>query len=201
MARIYLELTTENRRTLELIAKKGTNWRERERAQTLLLLDDGLVPEQVAKQLDIHVRTVGTTRNLWLTDGLDSLPDRPRSGAPRKLTQEHIDCIVEWALIEPLSAPALLAKLKASGGPQVHLNTLNAALKAAGLVWRRAKHSGRGDSSETRHSSGKLSDRASHEDRDQMQERWCWLTPVKRSSCGIVRSKSADLSKKEMSVM
>ena len=64
-----------------------------------------------------------------------------RSGAPRKLTTPHVERLVEWAKAEPLSASALLARHAAHGGPLVHLNTLVAALKASGLVWKRTRHS------------------------------------------------------------
>ena len=40
-----------------------------------------------------------------------------------------------------MSAKQLLAKHVESGGAAVHLNTLTAALRKAGLVWKRTRHS------------------------------------------------------------
>ena len=141
MVRMVLKLDEASRVELELIVKRGENWRERERARTLLLLGQGVFAEEVAHQLGLNVRTVGTTRSRWLESGRESLGDLPRSGAPRKLATQHVERLVEWAKAEPLSAPALLARHAAHGGPSVHLNTLVATLKASGLVWKRTRHS------------------------------------------------------------
>jgi len=141
MARIHFQLDCASRATLKQIFERGTQWRERQRARTLLLLDEGMMPEVVAEMLGIHVRTVGTTRNQWMATGLASLPDRPRSGAPRKLQAEHVERILNWAKAEPLSAAALLARHKESGGPDVHLATIHAVLKNAGLAWVRTRGS------------------------------------------------------------
>ena len=140
-ARISFSLSVEARKGLERIVRRGQNWRERERAQTLLLLDEGLLPEVVADRLGLHVRTVGTTRNRWMDTAWESLADLPRSGAPRKLVPEQVERIAGWAREQPQSAVELLAKHKEHGGVAVHPSTLHAALKAAGLVWKRTRHS------------------------------------------------------------
>ena len=141
MVRKTLKLDGSNRRRLEMIVKRGENWRQRERARTLLLLDEGVFSQDVAETLGIHVRTVRSTHSQWLESGLASLADRPRSGAPRKLTREHVERLVAWATAKPLTAPALLGHHKEQGGPHVHLNTLVGTLKAFGLVWKRTRHS------------------------------------------------------------
>ena len=51
MARIVLHLADEDRWRLERVVKRGENWRERQRAETLLLLDEGKFAEDVATQL------------------------------------------------------------------------------------------------------------------------------------------------------
>ena len=140
-ARKTLTLDESSRDQLQRVVKRGSNWRERERAQTLLLLDSGIFAEDVAARLDLNVHTVRTTRTGWLDSGLASLPDRARSGAPRKLEPEHVQRLVEWAQAEPLTAVGLLARHQQCGGPRVHLNTLVSTLKASGLVWKRTRHS------------------------------------------------------------
>ena len=136
-----LELDEISRWRLERVVRRGENWRERERAQTLLLLAQGLSRREVAQAMELHVRTVGTTRSGWLASGLRSLGDLPRSGAPRKLGCQHVERIVEWAVAEPLTAAGLMARHQDAGGPQVHINTLVDTLKDAGLVWKRARYS------------------------------------------------------------
>ena len=136
-----LELDEVSRKRLERIVRRGENWRERERAETLLLLARGMSRKDVAEEMELHVCTVGTTRSGWLASGLRSLGDMPRSGAPRKLGVQHVERIVEWAVAEPLTAAGLMARHQDAGGPQVHLNTLVGTLKEAGLVWKRARYS------------------------------------------------------------
>ena len=136
-----LELDEISRQRLQWIVRRGQNWRERERAQTLLLMAQGLSRQAVAHELGLNVRTVGTTRRAWLAGGLDALGDLPRSGAPKKLGAQHVERIVEWAVAEPLTAAGLMARHNDAGGPQVHLNTLVGTLKEAGLVWKRARYS------------------------------------------------------------
>lgn len=140
MPRKYLlNLSSESRQALEEIIQRSPNWRQRQRAQTLILLDDGLTTADVARLVGIHSRTVGNTRAGWFEGGLDSLLDAPRSGAPRKLSPEQIDTLVGAASAYPLTARELLAKHLADGGTPVHLNTIRTRIKANGLVWKRTR--------------------------------------------------------------
>jgi transposase len=141
MARKALQLAEVDRWRLNRVVERGENWRERQRAQTLLLLGNGEFAEDVAAKLGLHVRTVGTTRSQWLAEGMASLADRPRRGAPRKLSCEQVQRLADWAQAEPLTATSLLARHKEHGGESVHINTLVASLKASGLVWKRTRHS------------------------------------------------------------
>ena len=70
-----------------------------------------------------------------------SLPDLPRTGAPKKITPEQLVKIVAAAESEPLSAKQLLALHVANGGAAVSLRTLTVALKSSGMVWKRTRHS------------------------------------------------------------
>jgi transposase len=134
-------LTRADRLRLEKIVDRGENWRQRQRAQTLVLLDDGMPRAEIAASLGIDVRTVGSTRSAWLDGGMDSLPDLPRPGAPWKVTPQQWDKLVALASSEPLTARSLLAKHLDSGGTPVHLNTIKTRLKGLGFVWKRTRHS------------------------------------------------------------
>jgi len=136
-----LELSDEERSRLNEIVKKGSDWRERERAQTILLLADGLSGVAVAAQQDVIPEAVYERRQRWLTRGFAGLPDGARCGAPPKLTGEHVLQVKAWAEAEALTAPVLLARLKEQFGVVVHRNTLIAVLKKAGYVWKRTRHS------------------------------------------------------------
>ena len=71
MPRVFvLNLALKARSALEKIVARGENWRERQRAQTLLLLDDGLPTAEVARIVGVHAYTVSRTRRDWIAEGL-----------------------------------------------------------------------------------------------------------------------------------
>ncbi|WP_158025661.1 helix-turn-helix domain-containing protein [Rhodoferax antarcticus] len=139
--KVTLTLLPQERFQLQHIIDRGSNWRERERAKTLILFDDGLSMKVIAETVGIDIRTVGLTRMDWLKRGFESLVDAPRSGAPRKITPEQLERLLDAAEKEPLTAKALLAKHVDAGGTLVHLNTLTQALKKAQFVWKRTRSS------------------------------------------------------------
>lgn len=139
--KVLFRVSQDVRASLEQIFRRDTDWRQRERALTLLLLDQGLSMSEVAMEVGVHVRTVGSTRIEWLKNGFASLPDLARCGAPKKLAPEQVNAIVQSAREEPLSARAVLALHVQRGGEPVHLNTIKATLKRANLVWKRTRHS------------------------------------------------------------
>ena len=64
-ARKTLQLENDSRAQLQRIVKRSSDWRERERAQTLLLLDSGAFAEEVARQMGLSARTVRITHTRW----------------------------------------------------------------------------------------------------------------------------------------
>ena len=136
-----LTLLPNVRLRLQDIVNRGTNWRERERAKTLILFDDGQSMKLIAETVGIDIRTVGLTRMDWLKRGFESLVDAPRTGAPKKITPEQLEKLLDAAEKEPLTAKALLANHVDAGGTLVHVNTLTKALKRAQFVWKRTRSS------------------------------------------------------------
>ena len=136
-----LELSAEDRVKLLEIVEKGSDWRVRHRAQTLLLFGDGWRAKAIAAQQSLNLDTVYDRRKHWLAEGFGSLADKHRSGAPSKLSTVHRELIKTWAEEEALTAPALLAKLKDECDVTVCANTLSLALKKMRFVWKRTRHS------------------------------------------------------------
>lgn len=126
---------------LQALVRSDVHWRQRERAQTILLLGQGRTPEEVAQVLGLNTRTVFERRRAWLAKGMESLADAPRCGAPPRLTPEEQARLVQWAREQPQSGPQLLARHVAAGGREVHPATIGKVLKAAGLVWKRTRAS------------------------------------------------------------
>lgn len=136
-----LSLSPDDRISLQRIINRGDNWRERQRSQTLVLMDDGLTMREVSEIIGIDIRTVGLTRMDWLARGFASLTDAPRPGAPKKILPDQLENLLKFATEEPLTAKALLDKHVSAGGEVVHVNTITKALKDAGFVWKRTRSS------------------------------------------------------------
>lgn len=90
------ELSESDREQLQAIIKKGIDWRERERAQTILMLANGQTVLAVAEQQGVKPEAIRERRRKWWKKGLASLPDQPRCGAPSKLTDAHRSQLKEW---------------------------------------------------------------------------------------------------------
>ena len=136
-----LLLNPSEKQMLERAVHRHENWRVRERAQTLLLLSQGWKCDAVAEHLGLCAATVRSTRRSWWDEGFLGLADKPRCGAPHKLTESDVQRLAQWADAEPLTAKALLARHLDTQGRQVHLNTLVSELKRQGFVWKRTRHS------------------------------------------------------------
>lgn len=134
-------LLPEDLEKLGRIEARDENWRKRERAKTLLTLHQTKSTAETASLVGIHDRTVGLTKRDWFARGYESLVDRPRSGAPSKITEVQLKSIMDQARAEPSSAKKLLAFHIESGGDAVHPATLINALKSVDFVWKRTRAS------------------------------------------------------------
>jgi transposase len=139
--KLKLEFSLEHKLLLEGSFKYSENWRVRQRAKTLLLLNDILSVNEVAAELDIHPRTVAITTHKWLSFKFEALPDRERCGAPKKISESQREFLLETARAQPLSGNELLAAHMGNGGARVHIRTMTRTLKTLELVWKRTRHS------------------------------------------------------------
>ena len=105
------------------------------------LLDKGLSINSVVTEQKIHRDTVADHRDAWLARSFAGLRDRPRNGAPRKLSEAHEEALCAWAKAEAGTAPALRSRLSAEHGVQVSLWLVQSAVKEKGYVWKRTRHS------------------------------------------------------------
>jgi transposase len=136
-----LELNKNDRVLLDVIIKKGADWRERDRAETIRMLADGFSIKEIAVKQGYKPEAIRVRRRNWLKRGFSSLPDKPRSGAPTKLTDEHRQQLKMWVELEPLSSRILLSRLNEKGVLQVSQRTLQMELKRMGFIWKRTRYS------------------------------------------------------------
>ena len=139
--KVIFKLDICDRLKLQNIAARCENWRERQRANTLIRLDDGLSRQEVANEVGIDVRTVGLTCMHWIAKGVNALKDALRPGAPKKITENQVEKLIEAATLEPLTARELLIKHIEGGGTPVHVNTIKGTLKREKFVWKRTRSS------------------------------------------------------------
>ena len=136
-----LELAPDDRAKLQEVVAKGSDWRARHRAQTLLYFDDGLRANDIMALQNLNIDTVYDRRKNWLSKGFAFLFDVHRSGAPPKLNAIHREQIKIWTEEEALTAPAIVARLKEECDIEVSVGTVRNALKSLGTIWKRTRHS------------------------------------------------------------
>ena len=72
---------------IQTILRQGTSeQRVVRRARTVVLASEGLYPFQIAEKLDCHPSTVWRICERFREDGVQAFYDRPRSGAPRRIS-------------------------------------------------------------------------------------------------------------------
>ncbi|MDR7304453.1 transposase [Haloactinomyces albus] len=94
-----LNLTEVERRTLEGWARRGkTAQAIALRARIVLACADGVSNMDVSRTLQIAPPTVTKWRRRFVEDRLDGLSDEPRPGAPRTITDDHVEQVITTTL-------------------------------------------------------------------------------------------------------
>ena len=65
-----------------------------QRARIVLLAADGLSNNEVADKVGCNQATVVKWRKRFIERGLDGLPDDPRPGAPRSITDDDVEAVI-----------------------------------------------------------------------------------------------------------
>jgi transposase len=102
MSLLERELTEDERRALEHLAGSRTEeHRLVERARIVLVASETSHMCDAARALDTDKHTIRRWSKRFLSEGLPGLRDKPRSGAPRRLTPEQIATVVLMAMTPP----------------------------------------------------------------------------------------------------
>jgi len=67
--RVMLALSAADKDALMQIEKKSPDWRIRERAKSVLLLEQGKTCAQVSQLQELSMRTMSNTRKSWMAAG------------------------------------------------------------------------------------------------------------------------------------
>jgi transposase len=141
MKLIKFTLLPDEKIKLERIVKFHEKWRIRERAETLLILSQGLSCVKVAEQMGLSRPTVETTRKNWFLNKFESLPDLSRSGAPLKIKPDEEKRILDLVDEKPLCATDALKVHLENNGVAVHVATIRALLRRNDRSWKMTRHS------------------------------------------------------------
>ena len=97
-----LVLTDEERTTLERWARRPKSPQSLALRSRIVLAcaTPGIANQTVAAALGVHPVSVGKWRGRFLTKRLDGLVDEPRPGAPRTVTDEHVEAVIVKTLQE-----------------------------------------------------------------------------------------------------
>ena len=103
MKRYIVKLSEEEKKELHALTPKATcDVRKLRRAQMLLLANEGLTDEHIARALDGSMSTVERLRKRFVEEGLEAaLSERPRPGARRKLDGRQEAYLLALASSDP----------------------------------------------------------------------------------------------------
>jgi transposase len=94
-----LEVSDNERAALERMARRRTVSRQfADRARIVLECGRGKTNSEVADQLGITQHTVGKWRERFRNDRISGLTDEPRSGTPRRLSDDRVEEVVHRTL-------------------------------------------------------------------------------------------------------
>lgn len=115
--------------------------RVRQRAHSILLSSNGTPIDEIAQIYQAHRDTVSSWLDRWQASGIAGLSDLPRSGGPRKLSEEEQKQAKELLQTYPNSPKRALAQLTEDTGKMISHSTLKRIAKRAGLSWKRVRKS------------------------------------------------------------
>jgi len=143
-----LPLSKGEKKQIEEFAVKTKSSRRYKRAQAVLCKSKGMSAAQIAEALGVHPRTV----QMWVANykkrGAASFQDRPRPGAPPKLTKEAKQKLLGAALKSPRlfgflknnwSLEMLCLYLKRETGIDISDTHVHRILSKHGIVYKRPK--------------------------------------------------------------
>ena len=96
---IVISLSKAEKRQLEeLVRRRRAAKADVQRARVVLLSAEGIPGKEIARRVDLSERTVGKWRQRFLTQRCTGLSELPRSGAPRRVSDEQIEEIIRRTL-------------------------------------------------------------------------------------------------------
>ena len=141
---IRVQLSSDQRGELQQRTRqRGLSPQTRERLEMVRLADTGWNIPKIARYLGRQEATVRKYIRGFLAEGFDALPDRPRPGRPKKVTEEHLQA-VEKLIDESkrtFTTPQLVRWLEQEHRVKISTDRLGRLLKQRRYRWKRTKRS------------------------------------------------------------
>lgn len=97
-----IRLTSDQKEALLIMSRsRKLERRYVERAEVILLSDQGLLMEDIVRQTGLSKPVVNKWRQRFRQQGIDGLKDAPRSGKPRTITAQQQAMVIEKACSKP----------------------------------------------------------------------------------------------------
>lgn len=143
-SRFISKLSKAQVQKLEELRDHGGNPRIRHRAHAILLSFQGTTVNGLARIFQTGRNAICRWLDRWEEEGMNGLGDKPRPGAPTKLTDDEQVRAMELLEQHPRSSGKVLLEVKKETGKQISGATLKRLAKKNGLVWKRMRKSLRG---------------------------------------------------------
>lgn len=122
-------LTEDELKTLQEMYRQHENFRCRQRAQAILLIEKGYRINEIADILDVDRDTVSIWIKRFEEEGVAGLEDRERTGRPAIYTAEELNSFKAFLDEDPRSLNTAKARLEQQTGKHSSRQTLKTVLK------------------------------------------------------------------------
>ncbi len=139
--RFIQPLNENDKKAPNELVKNSESFHVRSRAKTLLLSVQGKNVKELAEIFQVSHNTIYSWLDRWENDGIEGLADKPRCGAPSKLTDSEKEIVLELLKEHPHSPKLVLSEISNQLGKTISGKTLRRMANTAGMRWKRMRKS------------------------------------------------------------
>ncbi len=143
-----IELSEREKREIEDALKQKMSGRYFKRLQCIKLLSQGYKPSQISQMLEVHYNSVYAWIKTYEKEGLNGLLDKPKSGRPKRLSEEQEKKVKGWAKKWPRQLRKVLKKIREVYGIEISVDTLKRILKRQRMRYKRVRQTVKGQRNE-----------------------------------------------------
>ena len=119
------EINSLSAKLLERIYRQSRHHQVRQRAQCLILANQGVNVEELMRIFQVSYKTIYNWFNRWETEGIRGLYNKPGRGCKPTFNSEQLQKIREWTLQEPRQLKQVVQKVKESWGITISTKTIS----------------------------------------------------------------------------